>query len=33
MYVFAARVMDHMPNPFPFSGHGTIVGAADRWNQ
>lgn len=32
MYVFAAKVLDHLGNPFPFSGHGTIVGAADRWH-
>lgn len=32
MYVFAAKILDHLGNPFPFSGHGSIVGAADRWH-
>jgi len=31
--VFTAKLLDHLGNPFPFSGKGSIIGAADRWHQ
>lgn len=32
MYVFAAKLLDHLHSPIPFMGpNGDIVAAADRW--
>jgi len=32
MYVFAAKLMDHLKSPIPFLGpNGDLIAAADRW--
>ncbi len=32
MYVFAAKLLDHLHSPLPFTGpNGDIIAAADRW--
>ena len=32
MYIFAAKLLDHLHSPFPFFGpNGDLIAAADRW--
>jgi hypothetical protein len=32
MYIFAAKLLDHLHSPWPFFGpNGDLIAAADRW--
>ncbi|EGR29722.1 hypothetical protein IMG5_149900, partial [Ichthyophthirius multifiliis] len=32
MYVFAAKLLDHLGNPFPYSGYGNLVAQESDWH-